>query len=309
MCRRAHATGLNKLAADHTESLLDASRSAGQLRHMKSAAASIPGVRVRHVELSIGGLDLFVFSEYGHAFPRHSHESVTLGVFGEGNGSITVQRGTFKAARGSVLAIGADQAHAAEPARGRGWTYRSIYPSRELLDVAAGPDSLPGRAFTQPVIRDDDLARRISRVHSALDGGPASMRIEESLLGVLRSLLGRHTLRHRGTVTVPSSKAVSLARSYIDENFARPVKLAELATLCGITAWHLVHSFRESTGMPPHVYLTQVRVGRAREMLLDGDALSSVAYRCGFADQSHLTRVFKRIHGITPGAYVTAMGR
>ena len=56
--------------------------------------------------------------------------------------------------------------------------------------------------------------------------------------------------------------------------------------------------------MPPHAYLTQVRANRARELLVRGEPLSAVAYTCGFSDQSHLTRIFKKIFGITPGAYV-----
>ena len=275
---------------------------------MESASAG-NGVRVRHVELSIGGVDLFVFSGFGHAFPRHSHESLTVGVFGAGNGSISVSRGTFRATPGAILAIGAEETHSADPLRGGGWTYRSIYPSRALVDLAVGPESSAGRRFSQPVVHDEKLAQRISLVHAALDSDTPSMRIEESLLGVLRSLLDRHTEKRDDRVTITSSHAVSRARAYLEENFARPVKLAELAAICGITAWHLVHSFRDSTGIPPHAYLTQVRVSRARDMLLDGEALSSVAYRCGFSDQSHLTRVFKRIHGVTPGAYVAAMTR
>jgi AraC-like DNA-binding protein len=85
-----------------------------------------------------------------------------------------------------------------------------------------------------------------------------------------------------------------------------PVKLAELASICGVTPFHLIHSFRASFGIPPHAYLTQVRARRAREMLIRGNPLSSVAYMCGFSDQSHLTRVFKRIYGVTPGVYVAA---
>ena len=301
--------GLNKVAVDLTDSLLDASSPSRHVSLMESTP-SAPGVRVRHVELSIGGVDLFVFAGYGHAFPRHSHESLTVGVFGADNGSITVSRGTYKAAPGSILAIGAEETHSADPIRGGGWTYRSIYPSRELVDLAAGPEGgRPGCRFSQPVVHDERLAQRISRVHAALDSETPSMRIEESLLGVLRSLLDRHTEKREDRVTITSSLGVSRARAYLEENFSRPVKLAELAAICGITAWHLVHSFRDSTGIPPHAYLTQVRVSRAREMLLEGEALSSVAYRCGFSDQSHLTRVFKRIHGVTPGAYVAAMTR
>jgi AraC-like DNA-binding protein len=56
--------------------------------------------------------------------------------------------------------------------------------------------------------------------------------------------------------------------------------------------------------MPPHAWLTQLRANRARGLLLAGEAPTSVAYRCGFSDQSHLTRTFRSMFGMTPAAYV-----
>jgi AraC-like DNA-binding protein len=68
-----------------------------------------------------------------------------------------------------------------------------------------------------------------------------------------------------------------------------------------------VRSFTDVVGMPPHAYLTQIRANRARALLLAGETLSGAAYRCGFCDQSHLTRTFKRLFGVTPGSYVAAL--
>ena len=79
--------------------------------------------------------------------------------------------------------------------------------------------------------------------------------------------------------------------------------------MCGLSPFHLIRSFSDSVGMTPHSYLMQVRATRARDLLLAGIPISTSAFECGFSDQSHLTRTFKRIFGVTPGAYVHAAGR
>jgi AraC-like DNA-binding protein len=65
----------------------------------------------------------------------------------------------------------------------------------------------------------------------------------------------------------------------------------------------LLRAFRAETGLPPHAYLNQLRVRLARRLLDDGLAPAVVAAEAGFADQAHLTRHFKRVVGVPPGAY------
>jgi AraC-like DNA-binding protein len=273
---------------------------------MPSTMPCAAGVSITRVNLSIGSLELFRFSSYDHAFPRHSHDRFTLGVFGADNGSIRVERGKFRAAEGSILAIAPDEAHAADPMRGRGWTYRTLYPSQRIVDVALDSRRSIASPFSRPVFHDAPLARRIEDVHARLQDAGSTLQTEEDLLGVIRHLFARHGSSPSSIDKTRTSVAVTRAREYLDANYALPVKLAELASLCGVTPFHLIHSFRASLGIPPHAYLTQVRAQRAREMLIGGNPLSSVAYMCGFSDQSHLTRVFKRIYGVTPGVYVAA---
>jgi AraC-like ligand binding domain. len=74
-----------------------------QSARLKAAEAS--GVYVTRVELSIGALDLFRFLNYDHAFPRHSHDRFTVGVFGPQNGTIRFRGGDWQAREGSILAI------------------------------------------------------------------------------------------------------------------------------------------------------------------------------------------------------------
>jgi AraC-like DNA-binding protein len=65
----------------------------------------------------------------------------------------------------------------------------------------------------------------------------------------------------------------------------------------------LIRLFGDATGIPPHAYLRQVRVKRAKALLARGDSIANVAQATGFNDQSHLNRWFKRLLGITPGQY------
>jgi len=91
---------------------------------------------------------------------------------------------------------------------------------------------------------------------------------------------------------------------YIEQNCGRTIRLDELAQLTGLSQSYFCSAFRESTGMPPQKWQMKARVERAKNMLKDGSApLSAVALRVGFADQAHLTRVFRRIVGTTPGAW------
>ncbi|MEW6734220.1 MAG: helix-turn-helix domain-containing protein, partial [Acidobacteriota bacterium] len=72
---------------------------------------------------------------------------------------------------------------------------------------------------------------------------------------------------------------------------------------------YLIRAFRNEVGIPPYVYLTQVRIEKAKKLLAKGAPIAEVAVAVGFADQSHLNRFFKRIIGITPGRYAQCQYR
>lgn len=93
------------------------------------------------------------------------------------------------------------------------------------------------------------------------------------------------------------------AREFLEANAEQDVSLVRLAAVAGLSPFHLVRVFREAVGLPPHAYLDQVRVERAKGLLSAGLPIARAAAEAGFADQSHLTRRFKRLVGVTPGQY------
>lgn len=85
----------------------------------------------------------------------------------------------------------------------------------------------------------------------------------------------------------------------------RHVPIAELAAVCRLSVSHFVRAFRQSMGLPPHQWIVMRRVDLSKDLLAERAArpLAEIALACGFADQSHFTRTFSRIVGMTPGAW------
>lgn len=91
---------------------------------------------------------------------------------------------------------------------------------------------------------------------------------------------------------------------YMRENLGAAITLADLAAVAGLSLYCLARRFRAEFGMPPHEFLVRERLDAAMRLLRRGDLpLKAVAAQCGFSDQSHMTRVFRRLTGITPGRY------
>lgn len=95
-------------------------------------------------------------------------------------------------------------------------------------------------------------------------------------------------------------------RDYLRAQVDQPVAVEELARLSGLTASYLIRRFHYEYGLPPHAYHLRLRLAAACELLTLGRAIASVAYECGFADQSHLSRQFKAVYGVTPATWAAA---
>lgn len=102
-------------------------------------------------------------------------------------------------------------------------------------------------------------------------------------------------------------RAVRRARAFLHEALAEKVTLDELASRAALDKFHLVRAFRHEVGLPPYQYLTHLRVARARELLRGGARVAQAAQDVGFYDESQLHRHFRRIVGVTPGAYARSL--
>lgn len=256
----------------------------------------------------LGGLDLLHGSFTGDVFARHTHDTYSVGLLGQGAMAFTCRGGLHTLRPGLVGIIHPDEVHTGHAETPEGWTYRNFFPSPELLGDPLGTGTGPAGAWPRlPVVIDDPaLWRALVAAHAAFEGPGTSLARESLMRGALASLVARHAA---GGVPRPPSGAsaamnvVARARELLEDEFARNVTLDELAAVAGVNAFTLLRAFRRRYGLPPHAYQLQVRLRRARALLRAGETTAQAALLAGFADQSHFGRHFRRTFGVTPARY------
>jgi AraC-like DNA-binding protein len=245
-----------------------------------------------------------------HVFARHSHDQYGVGLVLAGGQTSSSGRGQVEALAGDLITVNPGEVHDGAPIGGAPRAWRMLYLQPHLAGAVASDlnEGAGGEyTFRHPVARHAALSACFRRLYAAVTADPGctatALLREQSLLELLRGLQ-ETSARNRPT---PVTAAIARARNMIDDAPAAAHSLADLAQASGLTRFQLVRQFARATGLTPHAYLIQRRIDAARALLARGSALAEAAAASGFADQSHMTRLFIRTYGITPGAYVAAL--
>lgn len=257
----------------------------------------------------LGELDLLRATYVTHTFAPHSHEGFAIGVIEEGAEQFRYRRDTHIAPKGSLVLINPGETHTGAAVEASGWAYRMFYPPAELLQGVVTP--LSGRPpavplFHEPVVFDPELAQTLTSLHVTLESEPDALARSSRFVLAITALVERHAdvpQQQTSRMSRASNPVVRQLEDYLHAHLTEPVSLAALAALAGVSTFHVVRLFQQATGLPPHAYLTQLRVRRARELLAVSLPIAEVAMAAGFYDQAHLTRHFKRIVGVPPGHF------
>ena len=266
---------------------------------------------IKPVQLSLGHMDVLRDTMRVDRFARHAHETYTIGIVDDGAARLMCRREWYDATPGCIIVLRPEEAHAGELVTDHGWLHRMFYLSPSIVEAATEGMLAPDEQlyFTRSVVHDDPaLEREFRALHTLMLAQDEATACEQQLLLLLRTLARRHG-SGRKDVKLECSRgaAVRSARDYLHASFREPVSLATLARISGLSPFHLIRVFGEAMGMPPHLYLKQLRIRHAHALLQRGVPATTVAYECGFSDQAHLTRSYKNMFGITPGTYLRAV--
>ena len=261
--------------------------------------------RARYWRFSgLPGTDLLTARFVTTSFTRHTHPTYTIGMITSGVEEYTHPRGRSRVGPGGLAVVSPGEVHTGHAGVPEGWGYRVFYPGPEVVEEIGrelGMRGTPG--FRESGIHAPEVFRVLVAAHMAAERGErltASALARRGLAMLLRS----HGRERVPEATVHTARPEVLrAHDLLERHLVDPPTLEELAAQVGMGPFALNRAFRARYGLPPHAYLNQLRVDRARSLLLRGRPVSEVAPEVGFADQPHLTRHFRRHLGVPPGAY------
>jgi AraC-like DNA-binding protein len=255
----------------------------------------------------LDGLEVMSARWVEHSFAPHMHDFYAVSLNYAGRGAFDCRGELRDAAPGTCNLIAPAELHTGHATSGDGWTYRNLYIETPLMTALLRSLDWHGSLdvkFKIPLVRDTVLAARLAHVFASLTESSSLLQNESLLLSVVARLITEHLVcGHALSEAKREHAAVLRVKDWLDANSEQNVSIHSLAGLAGLSPYYLVRAFHRHVGIPPHKYQTIVRINRARKLLTADAAISEVAYRTGFCDQSHLNRCFKRTLGVTPGKY------
>jgi AraC-like DNA-binding protein len=239
------------------------------------------------------------------SMPRQVFDEYLIGVIETGQAKFTYRGDRFSIGGGSLLLIEPGEAFSGQGNIEFPRTFRMLHASPQFFQnsiAALTERAAPLPHFPQPIVLHPLLINTFSRIHRALEV-PHSRLERDSCLLELISLLLQHCAADASQL--PSSNResdrIKQVRDFLVDNFRENPSLEQLSELVNLSLYRLNRIFSQEVGVPPHAFLNQVRVRRAKTQLAKGNAIAQVAIETGFYDQAHLTRHFKRLLGYTPG--------
>jgi AraC-like DNA-binding protein len=242
-----------------------------------------------------------------HVFPRHTHDQFGIGVIHQGAHRSLSGRGMVEAGTGDMITVNPGEVHDGAPIGDHGRSWRILYFDPAVI-AAAVEDMSEGRTgdfeFAHPVIAAGPLVSRFNALFAAMtrSGGTAASLLREEMLFIL---LGCLQAKECKRPAVPDM--IHAVRRLIDDDPAAPLTLDALAQEAGLSKFQLLRGFCKATGLTPHAYLMQRRIALARHLIAGRTPLAEAAHAAGFADQSHMTRIFMRKYGVSPRLYAAAV--
>jgi AraC-like DNA-binding protein len=235
------------------------------------------------------------------AFEPHRHDTYAIGITTAGVQTFHYRGSRHICLPGQLHVLHPDEAHDGAAGTDGGFGYRILYIPPELVRQALAGGALPFVA--DPIQQVVPAARLIASLLADIDepiNELSSAEIAVEVADGLGSLSG-HPGRRRAAI---DSRAAEIVREYLAAHAREQTPASILEKIAGTDRFTIARHFRWAFGTSPDRYRTLRRLALARAAIESGQSLARAASEAGFADQSHMTRQFKRTYGLTPGRWM-----
>lgn len=246
-------------------------------------------------------------SSVNRPVPRHWHDEYQFCFVESGMGDLTYRGKDLLTPPASLFIVHPGEVHSNRAFDDEGCSFRTVFLDIEAMQncvtqLQRKTSTLP--FFPSTIVFDKGTIRRFMTLHRSLEQPSTRLERETHLQDFLVSLIDRFA---EDSISLPShrkeSNPLKRACDFMIANYNQNISLDKLADVANLSPFHFNRVFSAHFGMPPHEFQLQIRLSEVKKSLRGGTGIAQAAHQAGFADQSHLTRHFKRVLGITPGQY------
>jgi len=261
----------------------------------------------RRIQIGQGsaGIERLEAHFVGPAFSPHRHDTYAIGITLAG-----VQTFHYRGERrlclpGQCHILHPDETHDGGAATADGFGYRIVYVDPSLIQQALGGRPLP--FVVDPVVDrsvfENALPAALWHLEDPIDDA-AQVELTTAVADMLTTAAARTGAAKGGSLRLAALQAV---RDLITARPAAPLSLETLESVSGLDRWTLARQFRAAFGTSPSSFRTMRQLDQVRRLIRDGHPLAAAAFAAGFADQSHMSRMFKRTYGLTPATWAASV--
>lgn len=254
----------------------------------------VPSVAVRRSDWS------------AESYKAHCHKEFCVGAVTDGSALVTVKKATCTLSPGFLTVFPPETVHSCNPPEGGARSYLMAF--FDVTWCCSIQEALFGRQgqFIPPA---DFLVENRSLYSSFLDlvkllaGAASPLEKTECAMQFASDLFLSCCKREQVARGGEGEGIVADVKVYLEQRADLHITLQELAATFRCNPYHLLRMFKEVVGLPPHAFMLNARIEKAKRLLLEGMAPAAVAAETGFADQSHFHKTFRRFVAATPRQY------
>ena len=248
-------------------------------------------------------IESYIFSDGTQDFPNHFHDHYVIGLINEGNRTLTYGEKKYYIKSDDMILFNPYDNHDCRNEDNSLLKYIAVNIPKQSMEyltyIIKDKNTLK---FKYPIIKDMGLAKQFIKVHDMIMENENEMEREELFILFMDELIDKYSKYKSLEITNENIK-IQTIENYIKENYDKIISLDILSEISGLNKYSVIRSFTKIKGITPYRYIETIRINKSKELLKFNNDIVEVALKLGFTDQSHFTKTFKKLTGLTPGEY------
>ena len=241
------------------------------------------------------------FNDFG--FDKHIHEEYAIGVVSEGIMDISFDGTNKSINKKSLMTFNPDTMHSNWSINKNSYSQMAIYLHPSFISNFIEKNFNSKEIFFRTkLLENETLANElISLIEEYENDNLTILEYECRLIDLLNKIVLNNSAIINKNKT--SNNVISKAKEFMQDSIELDITLDDISKELNISKFYFAKLFKEHTHFSPHAYLMIKRLEKAKQLLQTKADITTVAQDCGFTDQSHLNKRFKKYLGITPKTY------